>query len=99
VTHEGKTFHMRGSVDAVVAFAARCRRQQGFAFVVADGLHMRLRRHSQFADLHCPPVRACPEPVTMGTTVAVAVMTAALGVFGTGSGWPDLAVAVMTHWR
>jgi Co/Zn/Cd efflux system component len=30
----------------------------------------------------------------------LAVMAAALGVFGTGSGWPDLAVAaVMGAWR
>jgi Co/Zn/Cd efflux system component len=28
----------------------------------------------------------------------VAVMAAALGVFGTGTGWPDLAVAVVMGW-
>ena len=40
-----------------------------------------------------PPASPPVMKVMMVTTSAVAVMAAALGVFGAGSGWPDLAVA------
>jgi len=36
-----------------------------------------------------------PEPVTMGAIDNVAVVAAAVGVSGTGTGWPGLGVAVI----
>ncbi len=49
--HEGQPLDVLGPVDAVVAFAARCLRQQALAFVVADGLDLGLCCQGQFTDL------------------------------------------------
>ena len=64
----------------------------GFAALVANGTVAALLYAYRDGDANMRSVWLCTRNDAIGN---IAVMLAALGVFGTGSGWPDIGVALV----
>lgn len=62
----------------------------GFAALLANGLTVALLLSYRSGDSNMRSVWLCSRNDAIGN---LAVMLAALGVFGTGAGWPDVVVA------